>query len=173
MTQGRKPDPGSIVVGVDGSSTAFDALTWAYRQAVQTGQRLHLVTTYETDAPSSPYSGSYASSPDRPTAARVNEAESRWREERHAVAQKRVERMLQEALAAVRSAVDGEPEVTKEIIAGARAAEILIERSRTAGLLVVGSRGLGGFRGLLLGSVSQQCVQHAGCPVVVVRRQDR
>ena len=47
-------------------------------------------------------------------------------------------------------------------------AEILIEASRDADLLVVGSRGLGGFKGLLLGSVSQQCSQHARCPIVIV-----
>jgi nucleotide-binding universal stress UspA family protein len=46
---------------------------------------------------------------------------------------------------------------------------VLLEEAQDADLLVIGSRGLGGFRGLLLGSVSQQCSHHAPCPVVIVR----
>jgi nucleotide-binding universal stress UspA family protein len=48
-------------------------------------------------------------------------------------------------------------------------AQALVERSRGADLLVVGSRGRGGFKRLLLGSVSQQCAHHAECPVVIIR----
>jgi nucleotide-binding universal stress UspA family protein len=172
MTQGRQPKARRIVVAVDGSTAAHEALTWAYRQAVQTGQILHLVTIYEMETSQNPYAASYAYAPDSPTAARLSEAESRWREERHGLAQARAERMLQDALTTVRAVEEGTPEVIQEVIAGARPAEILIERSRDAALLVVGSRGLGGFRELLLGSVSQQCVHHAACPVVVVRTQE-
>ena len=59
----------------------------------------------------------------------------------------------------------------RQVVEGS-AATVLVDESRGADLLVVGSRGHGGFAGLLLGSVSQQCSQHAACPVVIVRRAD-
>ncbi len=169
------PRAGRIVVGVDGSSAAHDALAWAYRQAARTGDTLHLITTYEVESGVNPYSGSYAYAPDAKIAAHLTEAEARWREERHRVAQEHAEAMLSDLVRAARAASDtphGDVAITTEVIAGGRPAEVLIRSSRGAELLVVGSRGRGGFRGLLLGSVSQQCVQHAPCPVVVVRGID-
>jgi nucleotide-binding universal stress UspA family protein len=58
--------------------------------------------------------------------------------------------------------------VERRVVEGAPAT-VLVDESRQADLLVVGSRGHGGFTGLLLGSVSQQCAHHAKCPVVIVR----
>lgn len=59
------------------------------------------------------------------------------------------------------------------VLANSRPTEVLIERSADADLVVVGSRGRGGFRGLLLGSTSEQVTRHARCPVLVVRPQRR
>lgn len=62
-------------------------------------------------------------------------------------------------------------EVERVLIPGSPA-EQLVAASDEASLLVVGSRGIGSFRGMLLGSVSMHCVQQAHCPVVVVRHED-
>lgn len=62
------------------------------------------------------------------------------------------------------------PHVTVDRIVGlGGAVEGLVSRSHGAEMLVVGHRGHGGFRGLLLGSVAHQCASHAACPVVIVR----
>jgi nucleotide-binding universal stress UspA family protein len=61
--------------------------------------------------------------------------------------------------------------IERQVSEGAPAT-VLVDESRHADLLVVGSRGHGGFAGLLLGSVSQQCAHHAACPVVIVRASE-
>ena len=61
----------------------------------------------------------------------------------------------------------GAVEIERRVVEGAPA-QVLVDESHDAELLVVGSRGHGGFAGLLLGSVSQQCAQHAACPVVII-----
>jgi nucleotide-binding universal stress UspA family protein len=60
------------------------------------------------------------------------------------------------------------PEVTPRVLAGQVAHVLVTEAARSSSILVVGSRGRGGFTGLLLGSVSQQCLMHARGPVVVM-----
>ena len=74
---------------------------------------------------------------------------------------------LDQALASVRDASEG-IEVVATVTEG-RPVPVLLAAAAGAELLVVGSRGHGGFAGMLLGSVSQHCVQHAACPVVVIR----
>jgi len=76
------------------------------------------------------------------------------------------EASLRQSLEAV-GALDSEVTVSS-IVSEGQAADVLCEQAQGADLLVVGSRGLGGFRGLLLGSVSQQCASRAPCPVVII-----
>ncbi len=74
----------------------------------------------------------------------------------------------------VSAAVAEHPEVTlTSALSHGQAAQVLCEAADGAKLLVVGSRGLGGFTGLLLGSVSQQCAEHARCPVVIIPKQEQ
>jgi len=140
-----------IVVGVDGSESSRAALTWAYNEAAHHGASLTAVTTWRapTNLPMSP---PYGSIPDK-------DYESQPR--RDALA------LLEQSTAGLDTR-DPAVDVRTSIEEG-HPTEVLIERSREADLLVVGSRGYGGFKGMLLGSISQQLVAHAECPVVVVR----
>ena len=80
------------------------------------------------------------------------------------------ERAVETLDAVVAEVVGTQSDVPVEaVIAEGPAGSVLVEAAGDADLLVVGSRGHGGFVGLLLGSVSQQCVTHAPCPVLVVR----
>ena len=72
---------------------------------------------------------------------------------------------IRDSLEAVGGA--GDVPVTTHVGAGGPAS-VLVETAHDADLLVIGSRGLGGFRGMLLGSVTQQVIAHAPCPVVVI-----
>lgn len=135
-----------VLVGIDGSQIAFQALHWASRQAQRCGDRVRIVMTWTVAESGEDWSPSSAVRP---------EAESRAAE------------VLEQSRQAVEAEFPGLA-VEHSPLKGS-AASILVDLSRSVDLLVVGSRGLGGFRGLLLGSVSQQCVLHAHCPVTVVR----
>jgi nucleotide-binding universal stress UspA family protein len=140
---------GAIVVGVDGSDQAKAALRWAVDQARRTGQRVRVVSAWRV--PALMYAGAFE------TAADLDPRE--------------LERVagetLEEAVGELGDAADG-VEIERCVRQG-QAADVLVEESQDADLLVVGSRGLGGFRELLLGSVSHQCSQHATCPVLIIR----
>jgi nucleotide-binding universal stress UspA family protein len=141
------PPPQRIVVGVDGSPQATAALEFAVGEARLRRAGLHV--TYAYPAMGSPLTGSTA-------------------EDYYAQVEREARELL-ERMAAAGPATD-DLEVEWLGVPG-NPAEVLITASRGATLLVVGSRGLGGFMGLVLGSVSSQCVQHAHCPVLVVRGQ--
>jgi nucleotide-binding universal stress UspA family protein len=145
----------AIVVGVDGSNESMEALRWALGEARLrgTGVRAVRVWEYPFVAPSAEWTlGAPTPKP-------------------LAVDPQQVRRLAETQLAQAVS--DVEPDaaavrIEQHVIEG-HPARALVEASKGADLLVVGSRGHGGFGGLLLGSVSQACVHHARCPVVVVR----
>jgi nucleotide-binding universal stress UspA family protein len=149
---------GTIVVGVDGSNASKAALRWAAEEARLRGARLQAVYVFE-HSPSWQMYGYSAEIAAIPVSAMPDDQHSRE------LAQSLVDRLVADL---------GDLGVEVEAIAheDRRPAHALVERSRDADLLVVGSRGRGGFAGLVLGSVSQQCAQHASCPVVVMPHVD-
>jgi nucleotide-binding universal stress UspA family protein len=156
-----------IVVGVDGSEASHRALAWALDAASSRGDTVVvLMHGYRSGATRDPFAYSYAYLP--PTAVTsLVEQERTWQEQQETRARQHSETLLEEAL----KAVGGVPEgvVIKKMSMAQDPTQALLKHSGDTDLLVVGSRGRGGFKGLLLGSVSQQCVHHARCPVVVVR----
>jgi nucleotide-binding universal stress UspA family protein len=143
-----------IVVGVDGSDHSHRALIWAMRQAAQ--QHVPLTVLAVRPNPVRPATGIYWGVHAYP-------------EDSHNpdVARKAIEQIVEQA----RNEIGGTtPQVTVNVVTGDPSQELIIA-SRDAGLVVVGSRGSGGFTSLLLGSVSSKVSHHAACPVVVVREK--
>jgi len=132
-----------IVVGLDGSTTSDEALRWAIDEAQRGGAQLVAVHVW-----SYPYAGG---------------AREAMRED----AQRQLDATF--ASMGVADAANGVT-VTPKVIEG-HTAGALIDESADADLLVVGSHGHGGFTSMLLGSVSRAVVQHAKCPVAVIRRK--
>jgi nucleotide-binding universal stress UspA family protein len=159
---------GHILVGVDGSKESAEALRWAVDETRLRETTLVVLYAYGPLDDHDPYVRSYAFTPDADTAHRLASSEQRLRTERAISAKDAAEHLLGRAIADAVGHV-GDVRIEAVVAAETRPARALIERSGDAELLVVGSRGRGGFAGLLLGSVSQQCAQHANCPVVVVR----
>lgn len=156
---------GTIVVGVDGSAQARHALEWALNEARLRGDTLLAVYAYDYQPAWRTYAYPEGSIPAYPEGPRMPyEAESQQ-------AQERAEGLVAAALREAWAQAEGLT-VREVAVQNRRPAHALVEESKTADLLVVGSRGRGGFTGLLLGSVSHQCVHHAACPVVVVPSRD-
>jgi nucleotide-binding universal stress UspA family protein len=139
-----------VVVGVDHSAGAKEALRFALTEARLLNASLRAIHTWQP-----PYTGGGFGFTE--SAYRADELS-----ELRSAAETALDSTIEETIPDV-----GEDEIERRVIVGAPAG-VLVEQSRGVDLLVVGSRGLGGFRGLLLGSVSQQCAQHAACPVVIV-----
>jgi nucleotide-binding universal stress UspA family protein len=138
-------DDRRIVVGVDGSPSSMTALRWAILQAELTECAVDAVTAWRL-----PSRYGFAAVMDRAT---DFEGDAR--------------KVLADALNEV-SSVEPDVIIRSSVVEG-HPAEVLVRAARGADMLVVGSRGHGGFTGAVLGSVSQYCVHHAPCPVLVIR----
>jgi nucleotide-binding universal stress UspA family protein len=136
---------GRIVVGVDGSEGSKEALRWAARQAELTGATLLAIITWQ-------YPAFYGWVPED-----VDFAE---------LAQRALNEALDEVFGANR------PARLQTSVTEGFAAQVLVAASEGAGLVVVGSRGYGGFTDAVLGSVSTYCVHHSHSPVTVIRPSD-
>lgn len=149
--QARPPDEGPVVVGVDGSPISERAVAVAFDEAARLGAPLLAVHSWmDTE----PYSA-------------VDRARGRFEGDDEVNEQ----RLLAERLAGWQETY---PDVAVErVVVRDRPRRQLLDQAKTARLVVVGSRGRGGFRGILLGSTSQALVHHAACPVMVVRPRPR
>ncbi len=141
--QGIPTHGGRVVVGVDGSTDARWAMRWALDEAEVRGASVEAVVAWQYP----------------PTHAVVATSALRF-----AVAAREVERLAKEEAGRWAPDVPFTVSVRDEAIVPA-----LLDRARGAELLVVGPHGQGGYRDFLLGSVANQCVHHAPCPVVVAR----
>jgi nucleotide-binding universal stress UspA family protein len=139
-----------IVAGVDGSASARSALRWAIRQAELTGGSVEAVIAWQFPAA---YGGGLGMAP-------VGVGDFDF--------EVLAEKVLAEEIAAAGG--DTAVDIRTEVHEGSPA-RVLLDAAEQADLLVVGSRGHGGFAEALLGSVGQHCVHHAPCPVVVIRGQ--
>ncbi len=138
----------TILVGVDGSRGSRKALTWAAAEAAEHGADLVVLHVWErTLLPA-------AGSPSVPAGEASETSEDAGGE---------LVQIIKEELG------ENPPVVAQPRVKRGRPAEVLIEESAGADLLVVGTRGHGGFAGLVLGSVSQHVAAYAQCPVTVVR----
>jgi nucleotide-binding universal stress UspA family protein len=163
-----------IVVGVDASPGALRALAWAADEARLRLASLQVVHAYNAQALAAPlYFPSREGVPGWALAAggRPPEEEMTGALEQGADFQEAVRRqaedLLEGLLAEVGATVEG-IDVQRSVVEDRNPAQALVELSADADLLVVGSRGRGGFTSLLLGSVSHAVVFHALCPVVVI-----
>ncbi len=150
-----RPDSGvtdvSIVVGVDGSEGSKEALRWALAEARL--RQTSVEAVYAWPIPSAVIGYGWAPAVDQETIDSLRQT---------------AERMLDEIVDEVVGSSE-DVEVRRYAIEGPAGA-VLVEKAEAAEMLVVGSRGLGGFQELLLGSISHQCAHHATCPVVVIHQ---
>lgn len=161
-----------VVVGVDGSPDSFAALELAADEARSRSARLHVVYVYEPMRTSQAITAAAVVAAGTWTSPTTGDSmlENAFRrdDQERAEAKRHAEAHLRQMVSQADADLSG-LDVEQSAIGDEHPSAALARLSAGADLLVVGSRGLGGFRGLLLGSVSQQCVHHATCPVLVTR----
>jgi nucleotide-binding universal stress UspA family protein len=163
---------GKIVVGVDGSPNARRALAWAADEARLRKAVLEVVHAYHAKNLAAPvyfgsqhtYDASVGGAGEPPPELTVS---VRRREAYEEAVRSQADELLAALLGELGETVGG-VEVQQRVVEDRHPAEALVQLSADAELLVVGSRGRGGFSELLLGSVSHAALLHAVCPVVVV-----
>ncbi len=149
MNDQTSDDTQRIVVGVDGSEGSKAALKWAMTQARLNGAPVEAITTWQSPVLAG-YTYGWSPAPfDGESFAAV------------------MGKLLDDTIAEVSAEMKPSRAVVARVAEG-NAAQVLLDAARDAQMLVVGSRGHGTFAGIMLGSISQHCVQHAPCPVVVV-----
>lgn len=157
VEKGKLKNVATVVVGIDGSAGAAEALRWAVAEARLRKARLRIVHAWTYGYAGMPLGGFGAMGGfDSYIPPEIDSNDL----------QRAAEELLERAIGEV-GGIEA-IEVERRVVEGGTA-QVLIAAAVGADLLVVGSRGHGGFVGLMLGSVSQQCVSHAPCPVVVVR----
>ncbi|MDT4911109.1 MAG: hypothetical protein QOC66_237 [Pseudonocardiales bacterium] len=142
----NSPSRRHLIVGVDGSESSIDALGWARRLAELLDAEIDAVTAWHYPATDG-----------------MSTAAAEWDPSVDAA------RILADA---VRSAFgEDQPAGLRAVVTEGHPAKVLLDASADAEMIVVGSRGHGGFVGMLLGSVSSHCAEHATCPVLVTHRK--
>lgn len=135
-----------IVVGVDGSPQSVLALKWANKLAAPMHATIKAVSAWHIEVTYGPY------------------VPSDW--DGKSMAQEVLSQALLDAFG------DDPPEGLVAECHRGQSAQVLIEQAKSAQMLILGSRGHGGFAGMLLGSVSSACAAHATCPVLVVHASE-
>jgi nucleotide-binding universal stress UspA family protein len=137
-----------IVVGVDGSESSNEALRWAARLAPSLDATIHALVAWEI-----------------PVVYGLDAALPTWKPDE--TAQEILNKSLEKVFGKTR------PAGLIGSISQGHPTFVLIDASKDAEMLIIGSRGLGGFAGLLLGSVSSTCAERAECPVLVVHGEHK
>lgn len=158
---------GHVVVGVDGSEESGAALAWAANYAGERDATLHVVNVYRVSDEANPHDvGGAGGESGVSFQGQTAQLAAGWREEHDRFAQQQAEARIQRM---VTDAGIDPSKVVAVAVEGRKPARALIEAAQDADMLVLGSRGRGGFAGLVLGSVSQQLAGYAPCPLLILR----